>query len=34
MREMFGHAYGSFIIETSGDYDLTADMKLLGKTVS
>ncbi|MBF1352924.1 MAG: phosphoribosylformylglycinamidine synthase subunit PurQ, partial [Mogibacterium diversum] len=34
MREMFGYAYGSFIIETSKDIDLTADMKLLGKTVS
>jgi phosphoribosylformylglycinamidine synthase len=34
MREMFGYAYGSFIIETSKNIDLTADMKLLGKTVS
>ena len=34
MREMFGYAYGSFIIETSKDIDLTADMKLLGRTVS
>ena len=34
MREMFGYAYGSFIVETSKDIDLTADMKLLGKTVS
>ena len=34
MREMFGYAYGSFIIETSKDIDLTSDMKLLGKTVS
>ena len=34
MREMFGYAYGSFIIETGQNIELTADMKLLGKTVA
>ena len=34
MREMFGYTYGSFIIETSKNIDLTDRYELLGKTVS
>lgn len=33
-KEIFGYAYGSFIIETTKNIELTENMTLLGKTVS